>query len=531
MSVRRLYQSFSHLAADATLFLDPSDDLSAEIQSLIRDLQQVESGTQQGCDLVSSAVEVISKLKTKNSVSLPQASVAPDHSARLKDPRAAVEDRFFKLSELETFLDQQDHQFERQQEETDVGHEDNDDEDEEVDMFADVSDDEIDAKFDDFFDGPAELPDFEAGDSQMDDQDVDEDDEDIDTTDFTPSAANGASAERDMVIASDSESGDSGGEEAGPKSAYQKKKEGEEKRIRQLEQELLQKKSWQLSGEVDAGHRPSNSLLEEHLQFDFLSRQAPQVTEDFSHQIEDIIKQRIRNESWDDVVRKTKPTEQAFEFKRRITLEQEKSKSSLAQIYEKEYTKSTGQAVPEKEDPAHTKIMKMARTLYAKLDSLSSFHFTPRQPEPELKLISNLPAVSAEEAIPVAVSESTLLAPEEVSRKQKRELMSATEKTDTDRKRERRGKKRFQKAKKLFVDRKKSSASDLVSQNKYVRLQREQAVAKALKKLPADKLTDSKVLRSSKSFFAQLDDKVTQAKAGKTKAADKPKIKAKSLKL
>lgn len=516
------------MADDATLFLDPDDEFTHKIQSLVHELQQMDSGNVS--HLVEAAVHVISKLKTTKNLSLPLPSKGQDDSLRLKDPRAAVEDRFFKLAELELFLDQQDQQFEQSDDQQQVSDVDDADDEDVVDMFVDVPDDETDAKFSDFFDEPNDTAIRESDGSEADDGD--DGDEEIDTADFTPSVSKDTPTGRDMTVASDSESEGSDEEETGTKSAYQKKKESEEKRIRQLEQEMMERKGWQLSGEVAAGHRPSNSLLEEHLQFDFMSRQAPLVTEEFSRQIEDIIRQRIKNESWDDVVRKTKPSEEAFEFKRRITLEQEKSKSSLAQVYEKEYLKSAGQAQPEKEDPAQAKIKKMARILYTKLDSLSSFHFTPRLPEPELKMISNLPAVTMEEAIPAAVSESTLLAPEEVSRKEKREFMTATEKTDTDRKRERRGKKRFQKAKKLFVDRKKGTPSDPVSKNKYVKLQREQAVEKALKNLPAEKLVDSKVIRSSKSFFAQLDDRVTQTKAGKTNIDKTHKtVRGKSLKL
>lgn len=44
-------------------------------------------------------------------------------------------------------------------------------------------------------------------------------------------------------------------------------------------------------------------------------------------------------QAFDDVVRKEKPKEDVFEYKKRLTLDHEKSKQSLAQIYEQEYLK------------------------------------------------------------------------------------------------------------------------------------------------------------------------------------------------
>lgn len=111
------------------------------------------------------------------------------------------------------------------------------------------------------------------------------------------------------------------------------------------------------------------------------------------------------------MVRKEKPKEEVFEYKKRLTLDHEKSKQSLAEIYEQEYLKQNQvcvlscfhcyfnkyvpvlhpllyffffffflfqQKAAEEENPTHSEIQKLMDTLFLKLDALSNFHFTPK---------------------------------------------------------------------------------------------------------------------------------------------------------
>jgi U3 small nucleolar RNA-associated protein MPP10 len=59
-----------------------------------------------------------------------------------------------------------------------------------------------------------------------------------------------------------------------------------------------------MGGEAAAPVRPENSLLAEDLDFISGVRETPVITEAVSKNLEDIIKQRVKDQAWDDVQRK-----------------------------------------------------------------------------------------------------------------------------------------------------------------------------------------------------------------------------------
>ncbi|KAL4123427.1 hypothetical protein QTP88_015605 [Uroleucon formosanum] len=297
------------------------------------------------------------------------------------------------------------------------------------------------------------------------------------------------------------------------------------KRIAKLEEEAVSdNKPWALKGEVAAKDRPQNSLLEEAVEFDVCTRPAPIITEETTVKLEDIILQRIKDKAWDDVERKIKQTNVPQEFKKQLVLNQEKSKESLSQIYEKEFIKQREAADPEnknkpEEDPKeHKEIDLMIKELFRKLDALTNYHYTPKQAIPDLKIVNNLPAISMEEVAPISTTDASLLAPEEIQRKFKAPILGKEERTSTDRKRERRKKKHLQHKKRIT----KESIQKEMEKNGFKPMQSKDSAQKELKRLTSSghqikelKSVNDKSMKTSTEFFSRLQDQARNETGGK----------------
>ncbi|XP_049761535.1 U3 small nucleolar ribonucleoprotein protein MPP10 isoform X1 [Elephas maximus indicus] len=470
---------------------------------------------------------------------LEQQSKVQNKVPRKPREKSVVDDKFFKLSEMETFLENIE-----KEEEQKVGEE----EEEDIDFFEDIDSDEEEGglfgsqklksgkssrnlKYKDFFD-PVETDgdvpnDHDELDSNEEEQIAKEEEESIIETDEDSDLEESEDSKQrkeglkrvTFALPNDEETEDTNvlnikKDSDEVKSSFEKRQEKMNEKIAALEKELLEKKPWQLQGEVTAQKRPENSLLEETLHFDHAVRMAPVITEETTLQLEDIIKQRIRDQAWDDVVRKEKPKEDVYEYKKRLTLDHEKSKLSLAEIYEQEYLKLNQQKATEEENPEHVEIQKMMDSLFLKLDALSHFHFIPKPPAPEIKVVSNLPAITMEEVAPVSVSDAALLAPEEIKEKNKAgDIKTPAEKTATDKKRERRKKKyrKHLKIKEKEKRRKLLEKSHPDQAGRYTKAVASEKLKKLTKAGRTSLLKDEgkdKALKSSQAFFSKLQDQV-----------------------
>lgn len=170
-------------------------------------------------------------------------------------------------------------------------------------------------------------------------------------------------------------------------STYAQRQLALREQISQLEAENVADKDWTMMGEATSRSRPLNSLLEEDLEFEHRNRVAKVITEEKVAEVEDIIKKRIVEGRYDDVVRRRAFDAKPFLPSRTFELQDVKSQQSLTQIYEDEYTAARangeGGAVLDDRDgkleKEHKELEAIWEGIADKLDALCNAHFTPKK--------------------------------------------------------------------------------------------------------------------------------------------------------
>ncbi|ETS62038.1 hypothetical protein PaG_03594 [Moesziomyces aphidis] len=302
-----------------------------------------------------------------------------------------------------------------------------------------ASSDDVDAARDfDMDDGDDDDDDERSGQDDDDDEDMDMDededeDEDEGRADMSEDESEGSQAGSDdgqgaktaRRVAGDLFADSDDEDDAQEKlSTHEKRVAALQEEIARLEDENVAKKEWTLMGEAGSRARPQDSLLEQDLEFERAAKVVPQVTEEMTESLEQLIKRRILERNFDDVIRRRELEALPFLPSRLLELSDSKSAKSLAELYEEEYQAARGGADGDEGAPMaeadaklakeHEDITQLYDDIFNKLDALSNAHFTPRAPKATIQTITNAPSVAIESALPATASSSTMLAPEEV---------------------------------------------------------------------------------------------------------------------
>lgn len=292
-------------------------------------------------------------------------------------------------------------------------------------LYSDYEGEEYDGEFSDG--DPNELAqegdedEDEEGEEGEKEEGGDEDDEEDDEEDQDDDAGDSASK---APIAKKAKIGGLG--------ALSRKLAALEEEIAGIEQKQVSDKHWTLTGEVSGKSRPLNSVLEANIELPFGhmsmkrlddSRELlvdendfdPENPEKPKFDIELIIRQRVADRTYDDVLRKKvevsvhltdqKPTDslEGIDF--------EKSQLGLAEVYAQQYEKDifNQSASSEKVNAEREAAKNTFAKLMHKLDCLTNFNFAPKPPtikKAGADGIKDLPAMKLEEPIPLIISSS-----------------------------------------------------------------------------------------------------------------------------
>lgn len=217
------------------------------------------------------------------------------------------------------------------------------------------------------------------------------------------------------------------------------------------------------------------------------------------------------------MIRVKKVEAKGAKFETEAIENQMNQKTSLAEVYEKEYQNSTGNSADgaagaTKPNEAHEAIKSKMGDLFRLIDALTHFEYKPDQAREEVKVVSNMAALRVEEVGITASTEAQLMAPEEISKKMKAIEKSKDERDATDKARERRQKKAKQRS---MLE--KFGEERVFGEQKAVKLAKKERKAGKEKGGGVDKIKSS-------NFFAKLQETVAAEKKDGAVTKKKKKI-------
>lgn len=149
-----------------------------------------------------------------------------------------------------------------------------------------------------------------------------------------------------------------------------------------------------MTGEAKSNERPKNSLLDVHLDFNNATKLPPTITKEVTIKIEELIKQRVLDELFDDPVlvadtRRKKLNSNVKE------MDFNKSKKGLGDLYAEDMASKLLSINPEAfleeqlngpDAPLKREVEELSKDLFQSLEQLSNFHYTPRAPKTEAQI-------------------------------------------------------------------------------------------------------------------------------------------------
>ncbi|OMJ72667.1 hypothetical protein SteCoe_28836 [Stentor coeruleus] len=309
----------------------------------------------------------------------------------------------------------------------------------------------------------------------------------------------------------------------------------DEDEMERLEEKLVNQKPWQMKGEINSKSRPKNSLLDEELDFEIARNPAPQTqTKEVTDEIENIIKQRILDMLYDDVkpkrpVEKVETKTAAEDF-----MDYEKSKKSLAELYEEDFKKQVLHIpVNTETERAKKEVTVIFRKLCYNLDLMSSLHPVAKPVLKDLEIKSaSVPALVLEEQLPFGKSSEGLKTPNEVFDPKNAVLKSKEEHTKSDKNAIRKRHKstlRTRRKERVMKIMNKMAQDPKGQKFEYRRLVKEEKARKEL--LERKKQPKTKFTRSSE-FFKNFQELSQEMKTEKKKKIEKSEPKpSKKIKL
>jgi U3 small nucleolar RNA-associated protein MPP10 len=247
------------------------------------------------------------------------------------------EDQFFDLDEMERYIGEEEDKYMRREakkaqklmakghdgvndDDDDLDDDEDEEEEDDLDLFAEADDDEeddgADLRYEDFW--GTETSSKHASKKQKKEKQEkkawkqaesdEEDEEDDDEEGQNNELFDDAEEEGEDSYDEDIDSADEGSRKAKAAnseqlSTYEKAQLRIKEKIAQIEAELIGEKPWQMQGEVEGRMRPENSLLSAMIvDMERASKPTPVITVEKTATLEDMIKKRILDQNFDDVI-------------------------------------------------------------------------------------------------------------------------------------------------------------------------------------------------------------------------------------